>query len=84
MTSVPSKIKYETTWEARQMAIYKCGQGVTKNPPRGGGGVYQHIWALQVCGPLEGMVLTKASSLVWVYKSESLGLEQGIIFQETG
>ena len=43
MTSVPSKIKYETTWEARQMAIYKCGQGVTKNPPRGGGGVPAYL-----------------------------------------
>ena len=35
-------------------------------------GGYCHIWAKQVCATVKG-----------IYKSERLGLEQGIIFQET-
>ena len=51
-----------------------------KQRPWGGGDC--HIWAIQVCAAVKGMV---SSSLLWdrVYKSERLGLEQGIIFQET-
>ena len=42
------------------------------------------LWAIQICAAVKGMVF-KQFNLLYdrVYKSESLGLEQGIIFQET-
>ena len=47
-----------------------------------GGGGYYHIWAIQVCAAVKGMVF-KHFTLEQGYKSEHFGLEKGIIFQET-
>ena len=45
---------------------------------------YCHVWAIQVCAAVNGMVFKQSTLGQDIYcKSESLGLEQGIIFQET-
>ena len=47
---------------------------------------YCHVWAIQVCAAVNGMVFkqfTLGQNIIIYCKSESLGLEQGIIFQET-
>ena len=57
-------------------------QDIDIAPPGGGGGVTA-IYGLYRYVPLWRVWFS--SSLLWdrVYKSESLGLEQGIIYQET-
>ena len=47
---------------------------------------YCHVWAIQVCAAVNGVVFkqfTLGQNIIIYCKSESLGLEQGIIFQET-
>ena len=47
------------------------------------GGRYCHIWAIKVMYHCEGYGFSSSLVQDRVQKSESLGLEQGIVFQET-